>query len=205
MSFLIFQVAVLFLPGLIWASIDAKYVAKREVPQFQLLLNAFLFGVFTYTVLYLLMRQYGFTTSLPAIFDETSEKLQIGKAIDEIVWAVLLSVVLAVCWVYLGTYKIINRFLQRISATKKFGDEDVWDFVFNSNDAAVEYVNVRDFAKKIVYSGWVKAFSDRAELRELVLRDVQVYDFESKLLFDMPLIYVARKKDDIDIEFPYRQ
>ncbi|MBL8831134.1 MAG: hypothetical protein JNL71_01965 [Rhodospirillales bacterium] len=204
MSFLIFQVAVLFLPGLIWASIDAKYVAKRDLPQFQLLLNAFLFGIFTYTLLFVLMRQWGHAPAFLGAFDETTEKLQIGKAVDEIALAVALSFALSVGWVYLGTYKVFNRALQKIAATKKFGDEDVWDFVFNSNEAAVEYVNVRDFSKKIVYSGWVKVFSDRADLRELVLRDVKVYDFDATPLFDMPLVYVARKKDDVDIEFPYR-
>lgn len=58
--------------------------------------------------------------------------------------------------------------------------------------AAVEYVHFRDFANNIVYAGWVKEFSETDKLRELVLRDVQVYDFEGNMLFETPLIYLAQ-------------
>lgn len=58
-----------------------------------------------------------------------------------------------------------------IKATKTYGDEDVWDFTFNSSDAAVEYVHFRDFANRIVYAGGVREFSETDKLRELVLRD----------------------------------
>ena len=94
------------------------------------------------------------------------------------------------------------RFMQRIRATKRYGDEDVWDFTFNDHDRNVEYVNLRDFDKKIVYAGWVERFSDTDKVRELVLRDVNVYDFEGNELFSTPRVYIARPMDDIDIEFP---
>lgn len=89
-----------------------------------------------------------------------------------------------------------------IGATKRYGDEDVWDFTFNAHDRNVEYVHLRDFDKKIVYAGWVERFSDTEKVRELVLRDVEVFDFESNELFATPRVYIARPMDDIDIEFP---
>jgi hypothetical protein len=203
-NFLVFQIALLFLPGLIWASIDAKYVARRDVPQFRLVLNAFLFGIFSYTVLFALLWQLGVEPAFLSAFDEAAGGLRIGPVIKEIGLAVVVSYVLAIAWVALATHKVFNRVLQATKITKRYGDEDLWDFAFNSTDAAVEYVHLRDFSKKIVYAGWVKAFSDRAELRELLLRDVEVYDFDSNRLFDSPLVYVSRKRDDVDIEFPYR-
>jgi hypothetical protein len=36
-----------------------------------------------------------------------------------------------------------------------------------------------------------------------VLRDVIVSDFEGKELFKTPRVYLARKADNVDIEFPY--
>jgi hypothetical protein len=53
-----------------------------------------------------------------------------------------------------------------------------------------------------VFAGSVTTFSETGRLRELVLRDVEVFDFEGVLLYDVPLMYVARKPEDIHIEFP---
>lgn len=49
-----------------------------------------------------------------------------------------------------------------------------------------------------------EAFSETERLREIRLRDAIVYDFEGNLLFESPRIYLARKMDDIDTEFPYK-
>jgi hypothetical protein len=112
--------------------------------------------------------------------------------------------ILAILWLYGATYKIGTRFLQKIGATKTFGDEDVWDFTFNSSVAAVEYVHFRDFANQIVYAGWVREYSETDKLRELVLRDAEIYDFDGNKLFETPLVYFARNPENIHIEFPFR-
>jgi hypothetical protein len=108
-------------------------------------------------------------------------------------------------WLYLINYKIAGHILRKIGATKSFGQEDVWDFVFNSPQPAVEYVYVRDYEKQKIFSGWVRAFSESPEARELLLRDVQVFDWEGQLLYEVPLMYIGRKRDDVDIEFPVRE
>ena len=51
---------------------------------------------------------------------------------------------------------------------------------------------------------WVVCFSDDQELRELYLRDVVVYDFTGKEIMQLPSVYLSRKADSINIEFPYR-
>jgi hypothetical protein len=56
----------------------------------------------------------------------------------------------------------------RARVSKKFGDLDVWGFVFNSN--ATEWVVVRDIKYDLMYQGWVHAFSDTADDNELLLR-----------------------------------
>jgi hypothetical protein len=65
-----------------------------------------------------------------------------------------------------------------------------------------EYVNFRDFDNRIIYSGWVKRASVTMKLRELVLRDVEIYDFDGNKLLDTPLLYLARKPENSHIEFP---
>ncbi len=123
---------------------------------------------------------------------------------DEILWSLPVSIVLAIVWMFANTKKWISRFLQKIGATNKNGDEDVWDFTFSSPGAAVEYVHVRDFDKNITYCGWVDTYSETGKLRELVLRDEIIYDSEGKQA-EVPLLYLARAPSDIHIEFPFKK
>ena len=44
---LILQLAILLLPGLIWARLDARYASKTKPSEMEFLLRAFLFGVST--------------------------------------------------------------------------------------------------------------------------------------------------------------
>ena len=98
---------------------------------------------------------------------------------------------------------MLTRFLQSIRATKKYGDEDVWDYTFNSELTAVQYVHVRDLEHEFVFAGWVNAFSETEKTRELLLRDVVVSNFDGKELYTVPHLYLSRPVDDVLIEFPY--
>jgi hypothetical protein len=110
---------------------------------------------------------------------------------------------LSIGWLYLSTYKALTWLLQRAKATRKYGDEDVWDYTFNSRNTAVDYVHVRDFTNHYVYAGWVNSFSETDKRRELVLLNVIVYNFDAEELYKTPRLYLARPPENIHIEFPY--
>ena len=55
-----------------------------------------------------------------------------------------------------------------------------------------------------MYAGWVNTFSETDRVRELVLLEVIVYDFEGQELYRTPRLYLARPPDAIHIEFPYQ-
>ena len=103
---------------------------------------------------------------------------------------------------YAENHKLFTRFVQLIGATKTYGDEDVWDFVFNSSSNAVSFVHFRDFDQRVTYAGYVEVFSESGHLRELVLRDVAVYDFDGNEMYKVPRIYLAKKQENVHIEFP---
>ena len=90
-------------------------------------------------------------------------------AFIEIIVTSFVAFCCSILWLYFVKFNLLTRFVHLIGATKRFGDEDVWDFTFNARDRNVEYVHVRDFDKKIVYAGWVDLFSDTEKVRELVL------------------------------------
>lgn len=200
---LILQLAIIFLPGIIWARLDTSYAAKIKPSETQFLLRTFLFGITTYAVEFLIFAAIGRPFRMADLTDAATREIVSWEILLEVLWALLIGIVLSIIWLYAARYKLLTRFLQRIGATKKYGDEDVWDYTFNSKDAAVEYVHFRDFENECVYAGWVNTFSETDRLRELVLLDVVVFNFEGEELYRTPRLYLARPPDAIHIEFPY--
>ena len=199
------QLAIIFLPGVIWAQIDARYAAKEKPGQAEFVIRAFLFGMSTYAITYVVYRLIGQTFSALSVESSGPTRLLLDDFVDEILVSVVVAFVLAIVWMYAATYKLLVRLLIKIRATKRYGDEDVWDFTFNSSQEEIQYVHVRDFAKGTTYSGWVRAYSETGKSRELLLRDVIIYDRQSDNPTEIPLLYIQRDGEDIHIEFPFRR
>lgn len=200
-STLFFELALIFIPGFIWMKIHRRYGFKGEATQFDLILNAFIFGVISYGVLYSIYRYNGWSLKLFDL-DPDSKRLLQPEILPEILFAVIISTIGGVLSLYVENHKLFTRFVQTIRATKTYGDEDVWDFVFNSSSRAVEFVHLRDFEQRVTYAGFVEVFSESGQLREIVLRDVIVYDFEQNEMYRVPRLYLAKSRENIHIEFP---
>lgn len=148
---------------------------------------------------------YGAAASLinawpdPTVFDQVFED---DKEIPwhEILWATSFGAVLSFLAAYCFTYKAVLRFGRRVRVTRRFGDEDVWTYF--QELSGVEWVFVRDHKQDLVYYGWIQAYSDPGESREMLLRDVDVYDNtgEGNLLYSTPVLYLARAEGDLSIE-----
>ena len=169
------QVALILLPGVIWALLDANYGAQVKRDQLTVITRAILFGFVSYAVTYVGYELSGRQFTFPG--GNESRALDRNFA-DEIVVSVLVSLVLGTAWLYSQTYRLTPRLLRLMRATNRYGNEDVWDHTLNVQAPETEYVNVRHFARQLVYCGFIETFSSSERARELLLRDVAVYDLE---------------------------
>ncbi|WP_418460402.1 DUF6338 family protein [Brucella intermedia] len=201
-SLFLIQIAILLLPGVIWARLDASYGKKKNPSQFEFVIRSVLFGLTSYAITYLLYSISRFTFEVIDLSQAEKANVISKSIVVQVAVATFLGLVLSLIWLYFVNYKIFPRFLQKIGATKTYGDEDVWDFMLNSSDQSVLFVHIRDFEFRFVYAGWVRAFSETGKLRELVLTQVDVYDFDGNLISSPPRLYIARKPEGIHIEFP---
>lgn len=199
----IIRISLFFIPGLIWATIDENHASKKNTSELRFILNVFIFGVTTYAILYILYFISNMPFGIPVANNPSDNISDLEDSIDEIISAIALAFFLSIIWVYAKNYKIFIRFLRKIKASKSYGDDDVWKYLMSSDFPETEYINLRDFDRQIVYTGYVKAYSEKEGIRELYLRDVKVYDFSANFIFETPNIYLARKPDDIHLEFPY--
>ncbi len=200
-STLFFEVALVFIPGFIWMKIHTRYGFKGEKTQFDLVLNAFIFGVLAYAILDLLYWSEGWSLRIFELNTDSRKLLQ-PEIFPEILAAVGVSIIGGILSLYVENQKLFTRLVQRIGATKTDGDRDVWDFVFNSSSREAGFVHFRDFDQHVTYAGYVEVFSESGRLREIVLRDVVVYDFEQTEMYRVPRLYLARAPENIHIEFP---
>jgi len=120
---------------------------------------------------------------------------------QDIFFSSVVGVGVALIASYSYQFKIINRFGKLVRATQRFGDEDVWDFVHRSPDVRGGWVIVRDHKLNLYYTCWIQAFSDSGKERELLLREVDVYDDASaEWRYNTPVMYLSRKQDELTIE-----
>lgn len=192
------------MPGIIWANIDAKYGAGSKPQQTTLIIRAFLFGMATYSGLFLIYaacgKEFGY-----ASLGSNPEKVNLFLLKDEIAWSIPLSFALSVTWLFAVRFRVLMKFLHKIGATRRYGDEDVWSYTMNSNQVLVEYVHFRDLENGYIFAGWVNTYSESEDQRELLLRDVIVYDEEGTEISRPPHLYISRPKNHIWLEFPFKE
>jgi hypothetical protein len=204
-NLLVMQLVIVFIPGLIWARLDCIYALRRETETAVFVVRTFIFGIISYCAAYGVFSGLGWSFILVDLTQAGQKTVLTGAIIKEILIASLCAFFLSVLWIYSARFKLLNRFLRGIQATSKYGDEDLWDYTFNLGIAAVEYVHYRDYEQNLTYAGWVVAYSEKENMRELVLRDVEVYSADGVKQYDAPMLYLARKPENINIEFPYRK
>jgi hypothetical protein len=67
-------------------------------------------------------------------------------------------------------------------------------------------VVVRDVGWDLIYEGWLQAVSDKDEDDEMMLRDVAIFrNSTGELLYEVPGVYLSKKKNALIIEFPKLQ
>lgn len=204
-SFLI-RIIFLALPGIVASILYRRLKGKSSLKDWEDVLEILLFSLLSYafyglgvTILNRVGWAHSTVTSFQAFSDET-----IPISWPEVVIASAVGTLLAFAASALYTHKTINRIGRFVGVTKRYGDEDVWDYFHNINE--VQWVFVRDHKLDLIYFGWILVYSDSEKGRELLLRDVRVYSNSSNdLLYEVSLMYVSREPFDLTIEVPLVQ
>lgn len=202
-SFLI-RIVLIVIPGIVGSIFYRSLRGKASRKDWEDYLEIVAFSLLSYgaygLIVYVVSRFHATDDPFGAFKALTNEGLPIDPAIGHaILFSSLLSVPLAFVISYVDEYKLINKFARLVKASKRFGDEDVWDYFNRSPD--IKWVYVRDLKNDLYYYGWIQAWSDPHKERELLLREVDVYKRSTaELLYSADVVYLSRKHDDLTIE-----
>jgi hypothetical protein len=200
----------LLLPGAIASTLYWKLKGRATRKDWEDFLEVIIFSLFSYLLYALCAYVLSFCDALWNVFGLKARTFSQFKAffdekasVDlwEVFYASLLSMPLALLAAYSYKNKWLNKIGQRIGATTRYGDEDIWDFFHHSPAIRSNWVTVRDHKLKLNYLCWIQNFSDTDKERELLLREVSVYnDSIEECLYKTDVMYISRKNDELTIE-----
>lgn len=207
-SELTIRLLLIFFPGILASLIIDSLTVHRGREFNMFILNSFILGLTSYFILYiivsinnLLVQMMGLIPTweinfLNSLIDKSS-----NINIKEVIAASIIAIFLAFVVSTAINYKILHRFSKRLKITKKFGQLDVWSYVFDSPD--IGWIIVRDLENDLMYQGWVEAFSDTFANNEIFIREVIVYrNSTSEELYFMEGVYITKDQNNLVLEFP---
>jgi hypothetical protein len=193
------KLIILLAPGAIASIIFEKLTIHKKWNSFQFVANSILFGGVSYLLAQFIFSKFGKDASFVNFWSNLPTK-QIP--FEAVIKAIIASVLIGFICAGLDNYKIINRIGKFFKLTTKYGDENLYSYFLNADN--VNEVYFRDIGNNITYHGMINSYSETNEFKEIVLRDVKVYDYaSSELMYELDKIYLSHPKDDIIIEVPF--
>lgn len=192
------KLIILLIPGAIASVIFEKLTIHRKWTAFQFVSNSILFGGTSYLLAQLFFNICGQDQALTNFWRNLSSK---EIPFSAILKAIIASVIIGFACSALDHYKVLNNLAKKLRITNKYGDENLYSYFLNAKN--VNEVYLRDIKNNITYHGMIDSYSETSEFKEIVLREVKVYNYEtSDFAYEVDKIYLSRPKDDIIIEVP---
>ena len=191
LSELTIKLIILFLPGLISASLLQMFGNKRKLDNREFFILVVVNGFISYLIPCLFCRNNTFFQSLL----DTSMIINYKEVLCSSVFGIGLGVVetyfVNYCWLY--------KFAQWAKLTTKSGQDSVWDETFdNAGKGLSNFIYVRNNETNELYACKVENYTmSLSEKRELLLKDVDVYDLydRSNKLYHLEKIYLCINDD----------
>ena len=192
------QVLLLALPGFVWLRFVRFIKGSTREDNGNEIISGLVFGTLTYITLYPIFLICGADFHMAAF---GTDLWKFSDSIDEVLLSLPLAIGLSSIFLFLRRRNFPLNLFRRIGVTNYSGDTDIWDYCFSEFRGNGSFVNVRDHSEGLVYQGFTKGFSERGDLRELLLTDVEVFDSAGECLYKTSAVYLGKAPDKVSIDF----
>ena len=198
----------ILLPGLFGILVLRNMIGRKPWPPFLYALYIVAFGAAVYAVEQLALTAYQYASqygednpsfSVLSVWGIFGAQIS-DKALKEIGWGLLIAAPLAVFSAWVINKKFVTKVAHFLKVSTQYGDESLYSHFLG--EVAGEWVYVRDVGNDLSYQGWVYAYTETAEIQELVLADVTVYGHKDpdRLKYPLPYAYLAKGQGQFVIE-----
>jgi len=195
---LAFRLILILFPGIIATLLYRRLIIKKKWESIDIGLNTLLFGILSYLLLQLIYLIFGKGELI------IWQRLQDNQTVPylEIFWASITSIISTGIVATIVNKKLINRFGNWIGITHKYGEDNLF-YTFLSNKDLSE-VHIKDPTNNLIYTGYVRYYSEDKDVREIVLEDVDMYEYDTaEHMNSLKSVYLNRAKtDNLIIEVP---
>lgn len=202
-SSLLIRLVFLVFPGIVGSKVYRKLRGRADRPAWEDSVEIVMFAVAAYVVHGMaawILSGAGLDVHFTIFRAFLDEKTPIE-------WStVAVASCIAVALAMIGSLFHYKQWLMRVGrwmrVSNRSGDGDLWEYFHELPDTV--WVFVRDHKVDLVYFGWIAAYSDSGKERELILRDVQVFENTrpADVIYATPVMYLARNRDDLTLEIP---
>lgn len=179
------RILYLLVPGIIAIGIIKAIGPRRPRSDFESGLQIFIYGIVSYALVgvfegfALWIKSTASEKSVWQVIADSSAEIAVlnpQSALNprQIIFATLASIVLGCAVAKIQIHSLPHRLLRALRLTRRSNEVDIWEFALNSPDID-SWITVRHHENDKVYQGWVRAYSDGGDERELLLADVKVY------------------------------
>lgn len=207
-SELTLKLIIILIPGVMATLIYEKLTERREARNsFRLTILAVVFGFFSYisvqigySIFCFLRNILGDGTILYSGYLHTFRNLSDSSDIPykEVIAASFMSFLFAYIIAGVRRYNLFNTLGRKLHLIDKATDEDLFTYYLSGD---VEWVYIRDLGKKLTYKGYLKKFCERNDSKEILIKNVTVYNYEdSAELYKVSEVYLYFKTDNFIIE-----
>ncbi len=179
------KILYLLIPGIIALGVIKTIGPKRHRTDFESGLQIFIYGIVCYAITGFLEGIDLWRTAPSAgkkfwqvVLDSglglATLNPEKGLSTGQIGFATIVALVVGGVIAKLQMHSIPHQILRKLHLTKRINEEDIWEFTLSSPNIN-SWVTVRHHDNGKVYQGWVRAYSDGGDERELLLADVRVF------------------------------
>ena len=189
------RIILLGLPGLICYYIIEKLTEPKKSDYLLKIIEIIVYSFVSYSLLELFSLPFSYKVK----FLSCLVNLDTTIVWFEIILSSFISIMLGSILSYLFNNSKFYKMARQLRITKKYGDIDVWAYIFNSEENF--YITIRDKEKNMIYQGYPKAFSKEHKEGEMLLQNVNVYNYEdSNFLYNCNSMYYKFNNENINFE-----
>jgi len=96
--------------------------------------------------------------------------------LSEVLLACIISIFIGLLATYVGEKKIIFSWAQKLKISDKYGNESLFLKFMGKED--VREVYLKDIKNNLMYHGYIEYFGETDTIREIVLKDVDIYNID---------------------------
>lgn len=203
------RLIIILIPGAIATITVDTLTLHKKWTTIYFFINSIILGGISYFALQLFWWLILWIVSLTDNFT-TVESLNIWKSIIstngklefiEVLACIPVSIIVGIIISYIVQKKIVFKIATKYGISRKFGDDSLYYYFLNKDN--VDWVYLRDIPNNLSYRGQVISFSEDESNKEIVLRNVTVYNYKDSLeLYSVEQIYLKFQSRDMIIEIP---